>query len=236
MGTRRSRWIIVMCRTACVVLASLLLACSSSDEGSPRPIPTSPTVPTLPTPPTPLPPVPPGVGGVFVAAPMTPPSSATDPTVGRYRLALAVGSSCESFPEVTRHRTYTADIDSTGATTYAVTLYDASFLHSVACHDLRFSGKKGPVCNQFLASRVEDSLLFDFLPHEDDNWTGNIIYEQLPDSPTWIEMEGSATGRLQNGAIMARGRITQSYWLGSPGRSSYSVCRSEDLSLNFTRR
>jgi hypothetical protein len=49
-GTRRSRWIIVMCRAACVLLASLPAACSSSDDASPRPIPTSPTPPTPPTP------------------------------------------------------------------------------------------------------------------------------------------------------------------------------------------
>ena len=42
-GTRRWRWIIVMCRAACVLLASLASACSPSDEASPRPTPTSPT-------------------------------------------------------------------------------------------------------------------------------------------------------------------------------------------------
>ena len=49
-GTRRSGWIIVMCRVACVLLASLPSACSPSDGASPRPIPTSPTLPTPPTP------------------------------------------------------------------------------------------------------------------------------------------------------------------------------------------
>ncbi len=39
-----------MCRAACVLLASLTSACSSSDEASPRPIPTSPTRSTPPTP------------------------------------------------------------------------------------------------------------------------------------------------------------------------------------------
>jgi hypothetical protein len=52
-GTRRSRWIIVMCRAACVFLASLASACSPSDEASQRPTPTSPTLPTPPTPPSP---------------------------------------------------------------------------------------------------------------------------------------------------------------------------------------
>jgi hypothetical protein len=49
-GTRRSRWFIMMCRAACILLASLPSACSSSDDASPRPIPTSPTLPTPPTP------------------------------------------------------------------------------------------------------------------------------------------------------------------------------------------
>lgn len=48
-GTRRSRWIIVMCRAACVLLASLASACSPSDEASPRQTPTSPTLTTPPT-------------------------------------------------------------------------------------------------------------------------------------------------------------------------------------------
>jgi hypothetical protein len=50
-GTRKARWIIVMCRAACVLLASLPSACSPSDDASPRPTPTSPTLPTPPTPP-----------------------------------------------------------------------------------------------------------------------------------------------------------------------------------------
>lgn len=42
-----------MGRAACVLLALLLSGCSPSDNGTPRPTPTSPTVPALPTPPTP---------------------------------------------------------------------------------------------------------------------------------------------------------------------------------------
>ena len=49
-----------MGRAACLLLASLPLACSPSDGGSSRPTPTSPTLPTLPTPP---PPPPPATGG-----------------------------------------------------------------------------------------------------------------------------------------------------------------------------
>jgi hypothetical protein len=48
-GTRRPRWIIVVCRAACVLLASLASACSPSDEASPLRTPTSPTLPTPPT-------------------------------------------------------------------------------------------------------------------------------------------------------------------------------------------
>ena len=50
-NSRRSRWNIVMCRAAFVLLGSLASACSTSDEGSPRPTPTSPTLPAPPTPP-----------------------------------------------------------------------------------------------------------------------------------------------------------------------------------------
>jgi hypothetical protein len=50
-GTHRPRWIIVTWLAACVLLASLASACSSSDDASPRPTPTSPTLPTQPTPP-----------------------------------------------------------------------------------------------------------------------------------------------------------------------------------------
>jgi hypothetical protein len=39
-----------MCQAACVLLASLPSACSSSDEASPGPTPTSPTLPTPPPP------------------------------------------------------------------------------------------------------------------------------------------------------------------------------------------
>ena len=47
-GTRGLRWIIGMCRVACILLASLASACSPSDESSSQPNPTSPTLPTPP--------------------------------------------------------------------------------------------------------------------------------------------------------------------------------------------
>jgi hypothetical protein len=47
-GKRRSRWVIVTCRAACVLLASLVSACSSSEEASPQPTLSSPTQPTPP--------------------------------------------------------------------------------------------------------------------------------------------------------------------------------------------
>jgi hypothetical protein len=52
-GKRRSRWVIVTCRAACVLLASLVSACSSSEEASPQLTLTSPTQPTPATSPTP---------------------------------------------------------------------------------------------------------------------------------------------------------------------------------------
>jgi hypothetical protein len=50
-GTRRSRWVIVICRAACFLLTSLPSACSSSEEALPQPTLTSPTQPTPPIPP-----------------------------------------------------------------------------------------------------------------------------------------------------------------------------------------
>lgn len=52
-GTRGLRWIIGMCRVACILLASLASACSPSDEASSGRSPTSPTQPAPPAPPTP---------------------------------------------------------------------------------------------------------------------------------------------------------------------------------------
>ena len=50
MGSHRLRWSAVACLAPGVLVASLALACSPSDEASPQPTPTSPTLPTPPDP------------------------------------------------------------------------------------------------------------------------------------------------------------------------------------------
>ena len=138
-------------------------------------------------------------------APATPPFSSTDQVVGRYALTLSSGTACDSFPEIVRSRIYTADIVPTGDTTYPymVKLYDASFPRG--CQDPRFPRQDDPRCNQFVAWRSDDSIVFDFLAQTDDaqNWEWNKIVEDLIDG-TWIELSGKATGQM-NGKHYGRG-------------------------------
>jgi hypothetical protein len=194
--------------------------------------------PSAPTPPNPRPNPGPNPGSNVLHAPDPPPSSPMDPIVHRYALDLSIGSGagCESVAEDARHRTYVADIHSTGGANYVVRLYEAAFLSGLTCFDRRLPQSGTPTCHQFLASQSEDSLFFDILGPEVDDFNGNLIYEQLPDGK-WIEIHGSATGRLHNGTIAAKGSGTLSYWQGFPGLgSTYSLCRSDDFGLTFTPR
>ena len=229
----------------CAALVVAAVACKANGPLSPAPpAPPLPPVAPPPAPPSPPPPPPPsppgptgpGTGVVFIPPPGIPPFSATDPVVGRYRLALIAGTGCDSYPEIVHRRTYTADIEPTSGTPYKVKLYDAWFLQGLTCHDPRFPQGNNPTCNQFLASRTDDSLIFDFHGQPDDNWNGNLIYEALADG-TWIEMAGRATGPINDGNLTAAGELSLSHWLGFPGdRSRYSTCRSSDLRLEFSRR
>ena len=78
-------------------------------------------------------------------------------------------------------------------------------------------------------------MSFDLSGPENDNFNGNLIYERLPDGK-WIEVNARATGSVQTGRVVATGQVALSYWAGFPGRSSYSVCRSDDFVLTFTPR
>lgn len=173
----------------------------------------------------------------FVPPSQPAPNSPTDPTVGRYTLDLVIGSDCAAVPEGERHRTYTADIDSIDGTTYVVRLYDAVFLDGSTCNDARLPNDGTPVCNRFLASRTDDSLVLDFSGPEFDDFNGNLIYERLSNLRV-LEMAGHATGPVQGGMIAATGSITASYWRGFPGvaGSSYSVCQSASLRMIFARK
>jgi hypothetical protein len=86
--------------------------------------------PSAPTPPNPRPNPGPNPGSNVLHAPDPPPSSPMDPIVHRYALDLSIGSGagCESVAEDARHRTYVADIHSTGGANYVVRLYEAAFL------------------------------------------------------------------------------------------------------------
>ena len=196
---------------------------------------TPPTAPNLPvtTQMSPLP-----------APPM--PDSSTDPIVGRYKLDLSMGTGCDSVPQAAKRRTYEATIEkrapSTGAdslagTSYVVTLGEAKFLSGLIC---TFAPSRLG-CNQFLATReAGDILRFDLINENDDGHGGHIV-EQLPPG-TWIELMGSATGRMQEQGGMITATGDASVWYCSAASeypfpcASFVGCRADDLSLTFTRQ
>ncbi len=150
-------------------------------------------------------------------------------------MRLTVGADCGSFPEVARTRNYAASIVADGETGYVVTLGEASFLSGLICT----FNPSHLGCNQFVASRTGDSLRFDLITQNDDSHGGRIV-EHIPPG-TWFSLQGSATGRLQDGAITAVG--TASAWYCPtvtatpyPFRClTSSLCHSNDLGLTFTR-
>ena len=195
---------------------------------------------------------PPTTPSVALPAQMSPlpappvPDASMDPIVGRYRLDLEVGPGCESVPAAAKRRSYAAAIekrtsspgvDSAVGTAYVVTLGEADFLSGLIC---TFAPSRLD-CNQFLATReAGDALRFDLVNENDDGHGGHIV-ERLP-SGTWIELTGSATGRMQDrdGMITAAGEAR--IWYCSAASeypfpcASYVGCRSDDLRLSFTRR
>jgi hypothetical protein len=202
-----------------IALLFVVTACESHlpPGTAPSPRPTE-SAPPAPNPPAPSPPLP-----------------STDPIVGRYTLNLALGSECASLPEAARTRTYAASIDpAAGGTGYVVTLAEASFLSGSICN----FAPSGLGCNQFLASRSEDVLRFDLINENDDGHGGHIV-ERIPPG-TWMELIGSATGRLQDGGITATGSASIWYCPTNTGYpfpcNSYVGCKSDDLRLTFTRR
>ena len=213
------------CRLGGIALLMVVAACER----------TPPTAPSLPlaAPISPLP-----------APPM--PDASTDPIVGRYRLDLEVGPGCESVPAAAKSRSYAAviekrtssiGVDSLVGTDYVVTLGEANFLSGLIC---TFAASRLG-CNQFPATReAGDILRFDLVNENDDGHGGHIV-EQLPPG-TWIELIGSARGRMQDpdGMITANGDA--SIWYCSAASeypfpcASFVGCRSDDLRLSFTRR
>jgi hypothetical protein len=154
--------------------------------------------------------------------------------VGRYRLELAIGPDCGSLPDSARSRTYTADIASSGGTSYVVTLSGSNFLSGPIC--TLAPSRLG--CDQFLLSRSEDLLRAELINENDDGHGGHIVEEIPPGS--WIEVIGSATGRMQDGTITATGTASVWYCPSNPGYPfpchSFRGCRSDQLRLTFSRQ
>jgi hypothetical protein len=161
-------------------------------------------------------------------------------------LNLEVGPGCESVPAAAKTRTYEATIEKRTSGTgvnppvgpnYVVTLGEATFLNGAIC---TFAPSRLG-CNQFLATReAGDILRFDLINENDDGHGGHVV-EQLP-SGTWIELIGSATGRMQeqDGMITATGDAIVWYCSAASGYpfpcASSVGCRSDDLRMVFTRR
>jgi hypothetical protein len=155
---------------------------------------------------------------------------------GVYALTLSVGSGCAVIPEAERTRKYTATVDYRGAGRYVVTLGDATFLTGPICTagSSHFSGLG---CHQFFASEDIDTAQF-FLANNNEAHGGHIV-EQLS-SGTWLEIIGSATGKLDSSSIEASGTSTVGY-CRTPSPDPFPCsrvvsCASADMRLTLTRK
>jgi len=157
-----------------------------------------------------------------------PPGASTDSLVGRYTLTLTHG--CTEVPEAARTRTYTASIEP-AVSGFVVTLSDAQFLQGDVC--TMAESRLG--CHQFLASRQGDNVRFDLT--NADEWHGGYITEHIP-TDTWLQVYGSAVGRLNGGAITASGSGGVWYCPTSirNGCNAARYCEATDLRLTFNRR
>lgn len=222
-----------------VVLVMLAWACDSGrlpTSLSPTPTPTAPTgtptpAPTAPTgTPTPVP-----VGNrITLPAPTVPPSSATDPLVGRYTLEVVVAACEEAVPDEARRRIYTADIHQF-RDYYAAKLYDATFLRdgtsvSYGCVDSRL--ETGGVCHQFIMKRDGGATVSVIMAPEDE-WRGSEVWEV--DGGRLIALWGNGTGSIDQGRIVLSGSGGLWYGNGLPA-SDYSGCGPGDIAWTFTRR
>ena len=222
--------------TVAVLVLSLAWACDSARPPT-SPAPTTPPVPI----PPPAPPLPVDAANMInLPAPAAPPSSATDPIVGRYTLEIVAPSSsdvsCAAVPAHARRRIYTADIQPF-RDYYAVHLYDATFLRDrpsigYGCFDTRL--EMGGVCHQFIMKRETNSMLSLVITPEDE-WRGSEIWEVLVEDARLLQISGNATGTVNGGRISATGRGSFWYGNGLPA-SDVSACGPGDIALTFTRR
>lgn len=222
------------------VMLALLVTVIGCDSYRPPTAPPAPVNPESQPPPEPGPlPVPvPAANVVLLAAPASPPSSATDPIVGRYALEIVVAADsdpfCEAVPPYAKRRTYTADIEDLGDR-YAVKLYDASFLRDASsvgfgCRDRRLA--MGGICHQFLMTRDGSSTVSVTIVPEDE-WRGSEIWEVLPDGYL-LQIHGHATGAVGDERIEVAGSGGVWYGNGIPA-SNVAACNG-NLHLTFTRR
>ena len=201
-----------MTRALCVVWVALVAGSGLACHGDQQP-PTSPS-------PTPV-----------ATSPPAPPTPAPGhPLTGSYSLRIDIGLGCADTLGAARIRAYEAAISSTDGTNYMVTLGGAAFLSGPICTTGNL-----PECNQFLATRDGDAMMFDLANHE---WHGGHIVEQLSNG-TWLELIGKASGTMRDGTLEASGR--GSVWYCGDSRAYpypcfAATCATDDMRLTFTRR
>lgn len=221
-----------------VLLVMLAWACDSgrlptSLSPTPEPTPAPTPAPTAPTPTPAQPPVA-AENGITLPAPAVPPSSATDPLVGRYTLEVVVAACEEAVPEHARRRIYTADVHQF-RDYYAAKLYDATFLRDgtrvgYGCVDSRL--ETGGVCHQFIVKRDGEATVSVIMTPEDE-WRGSEIWE-VQDGHL-IQLYGYGTGSIDQGRIVVSGSGGVWYGNGIPA-SDFSGCGPGDIAWTFTRR
>ena len=227
----------------CFWIATAVLAfgaCNGDRTSPPAGSPAAPT-PAAPTPPAPSPA--PGlparpVTTIFLPPPAAPPSSATDPLVGRYQLEIEAGSGlrCGSIPDYAKRRTYTADINNLGDH-YAVRLYDAAFLTnssgvSYGCGDAPQPHFGSAACHQFILTG--DAKALAVTAQAQDEWRDSEIWEALPDG-FLLAITGRATGLARDGRIEATGTGSLWYGNGLPASTDYG-CQVDPLRFTLTPR
>jgi hypothetical protein len=170
------------------------------------------------------------IGGLATVTLQARHAGPTNPLTGQYSLTLV--HDCKQVPEEARTRRYTATIEP-ASSGMVVTLSDAHFLFGGVC--TLVPSRLG--CHQFLASLEQDNVRFDLL--NDDEWHGGYITERVPPG-TWLQVYGSAVGRLENGNIAAAG--TGGVWY-CPGNPEYpfpcmtsTACENANLRMTFVRR
>ena len=200
-----------------IVLGTLALAACNGHSQAPTPL-ASPQA-TAPPP----------------APPALPPPAGSNSIAGLYALTLTLGSQCGVVPDAERTRHYTARIDHTGGGRYVVTVSDGRFLTGTICTagGGEFTGIR---CDQFFVSQDGDTVEFSLI-NNNDNARGGHITEQLS-SGGWLEIIGSARGRVDGSSIEASG--TSSVWYcptpSLPFPCANSATCESTLRLTLSRR